>query len=95
MKRARARRLEYLEAFKNVTADETKVTEVFDDEGKLEKQRRLVASFLIYQSLVDERRMFEYHVVREVDGKPTTDHAERVESLFKHLADAKSLESEW
>ena len=95
LKQARARRLEYLEAFKNLTADETKVTEVFDGEGRLEKRRQQIASFLVYQSRVDDRRLFEYHVVREVDGKPITDYAERLEKLFKSLADAKSPRGEW
>ena len=95
LKRARAERVKYTETFKNLTADETKVTEVFDGEGRLKKRRELVASFIVYQSQNDGGKLLEFHVIREVDGKPVRDYVGRTEGLFARIAKADSWEGEW
>ena len=41
--------MEYVETFKDLTAVETKMTEVFDKKGKLDKQRKVVSDFFVYQ----------------------------------------------
>jgi hypothetical protein len=92
---ARAQRLVYMEAFKNLTADERKVTEIFDEKGAVKKRRELVASFLIYQSPKADEALLEFHVTREVDGRAVTDYVGRVEELFARVAKAGTWRDEW
>ena len=47
LQHAETQRAAYVATFRNVTATETRVTEVFDDRGRLEKRRTLVSSFLV------------------------------------------------
>jgi hypothetical protein len=47
---ADARRQEYIEAFRDLVAVETRLTEVIDQHGRTERQRTLVSDFLVYQS---------------------------------------------
>lgn len=95
LKGARRERARYFEAFKNLTADETKVTEVFDEKGTLKKRRALVASFLVYQSQADGEKLLEFHVIREVNGEPVRDYVGRTEELFARLVKASTWEGEW
>jgi hypothetical protein len=48
--RSRAAVEEYMKAFKSLTAEETKVTEVFRPTGEIEKRREVVSDLLVYQS---------------------------------------------
>jgi hypothetical protein len=40
----------YLQAFRNLTAEETKDLEQFDKSGRVSKRRRIVADLLVYQA---------------------------------------------
>ena len=81
LRQAEARRLEYREAFKDLTAVETRVTELFDSHAEVEKRRTIVSDFLVYQSQLKEGDASEYRIAREVDGKtvdnPTEDAIRR------------------
>ena len=70
LQQAVAQRAAYVATFRNVTATETRVTEVFDDRGRAEKQRTLVSNFLVYQSRFDPAVLSEYRIPLTVDGKP-------------------------
>jgi hypothetical protein len=94
LKKALNSRREYVEAFRNLTADEIKLTEVFDENGKLKERRSQLASFLVYQSQLNNQTASEYRFIREVDGKSVNDQFERAEKLFSQLAAAKDRESE-
>ena len=94
LKGAFKERRKYVETFMNLTAEETKLTEIFDDKGQLKDQRKVAAYFLVYQSPNDDQMVSEYRVVREVDGKPIRDHAERAEDFIRRLAKTKNLEGE-
>lgn len=94
LKEARKNRRDYVETFKNLSAEETKVTETFHEDGRLRKQRKVTAYFIVYQSQLDDRFASEYRVIREVDGKSVSNHNERAENFFSKLVQAKTLKDE-
>jgi len=92
---ADARRREYMETFKSLTAVETRVTERLDRNGVLEKQRTVVSDFLVYQSTLKSNAVSEYRIAREVDGKAVGNATENGIKTFQRLAAAKTLEQEF
>jgi hypothetical protein len=94
LKEALKRRGEYVETFKNLVAEETKLTEVFDKDGTLKKQRTEVADLLVYQYQLSQQVVGEYRFIREVDGVAVKKPLERAEKLFTELARAKTPEKE-
>ena len=91
--RAAARRQEYAEKFKDLTAEETQRVEEFGDAG-LKRRRELVSDLIVYQSQLDGSAMFEYRNVRLVDGEPVAGRDRRVEQLFGRLSKAGSIKKE-
>lgn len=91
--RAAARRREYMERFKDLTAEETQRVEEFGDEG-LKRRREVVSDLIVYQSQLDASSMFEYRNVRVVDGKEVAKRDRRVEQLFGRLAKSDSMKKE-
>ena len=91
--RAALRTREYMEKFKDLTAEETQRVEEFGDEG-LKRRREVVSDLIVYQSQMDSSAMFEYRNVRLVDGKPVAGRDRRVEQLFGRLAKADSKKKE-
>lgn len=53
LQQAEGQRAACVAAFRNVTATETRVTELFDEQGRVNEQRTLVSNFLVYQSRFD------------------------------------------
>lgn len=86
----------YTNVFKNLYADQTKTTEVFDRSGKLEKRRIVLSDLIIYeaQSGTSKGDLREYHNVREVDGKRVKNRDRRAINLFSRLKSADSIEEE-
>jgi hypothetical protein len=94
LQQAEGQRAAYVATFRNVTATETRVTEVFDDRGRVEKQRTLVSNFLVYQSRFDPAVLSEYRLPIAVDGKPTGKPEQDAIKLFGRLARARSTAEE-
>jgi hypothetical protein len=94
LQRAETQRAAYVATFRNVTATETRVTEVFDDRGRLEKRRTLVSNFLVYQSRFDPAVASEYRIPLTVDGRPTGKPEKDAIKLFGRLAKARSTAEE-
>jgi hypothetical protein len=88
---AAARAAEYFDLFTDLTAEETKTVEVFDDSGEVSRRRLIVSDFIIYQSQRDSSSVAEYRNVREVDGSPVGERQKRVEELFAKQSKAKSI----
>ncbi len=84
----------YEQVFKNLTAEETKLMEVFDDKGNLRQKRTVVAELLVYQSAQEENRIAEFRNVRSVDGKPVDGFEERMVDLFDYLSKVKTVRGE-
>jgi hypothetical protein len=85
---------EYEAKFKDLTAEEEQKIEVYDDKGKLKRQRRIVSDLVIYQSQLGTSRAAEYRNVRVVDGKEVKKREERLVNLFKRLARAGAAHDE-
>jgi hypothetical protein len=94
LQQAEGQRAAYVAGFRNVTATETRVTEMFDDRGRVEKQRTLVSNLLVYQSRFDPAVLSEYRIPLTVDGKPTGKPAQDAIKLFGRLARARSTAQE-
>jgi len=94
VRQAAARRREYVEAFKSLTATETRVAERLDRNGALERKRTVVSDFLVYQSEIKTGEVNEYRIVREVDGKPVGDASAAIRT-FQRLAGSKTQQQEF
>ena len=60
LSRGDARRQEYVEAFKNLIAVETRLTEIIDRNGGVEKERVVVSDFLVYRSGLRDDLVSDY-----------------------------------
>jgi hypothetical protein len=83
-----------VETFKDLTAVETKVTEIIDKDGKIDKRRVVVSDFLVYESQIKPGAVLEYRITRTVDGKLVGKDGKQAIELFEKLAKAKTLEQE-
>jgi hypothetical protein len=85
----------YRALFRDLTAEERRVFELYDERtGKIERQRQSVSDLIVYASLRDPNKFAEYRNIREVDGKPVKNQIERVEKLFERVAKADSVAKE-
>jgi hypothetical protein len=94
LQQAEGQRAAYVATFRNVTATETRVSEVFDDRRRVEKQRTLVSNFFVYQSRFDPAVLSEYRIPLTVDGKPAGKPEQDAIALFGRLARARSTAEE-
>ncbi len=95
--RSRAASEEYMKAFRNLTAEETKIIEVFRASGEIEKRREIVSDLLVYQSQSprDGKTVAtEYRDVRQVNGKAVDNRGERALTLLMKAARTDSLDKE-
>src|SRR4051794_32329494 len=60
----------YDATFRNLTAEETKVSEEFERDGRMKQRRVTIADLVVYQSQRDSKETTEYRDIRSVDGKP-------------------------
>ena len=61
----------YDAAFRNLTAEETKVSEEFERDGRLKQRRVTVSDLVVYQSQRDQVDTTEYRDIRSVDSAST------------------------
>jgi hypothetical protein len=92
--RAAARTLEYKDAFRNLTAEETQFVEVFDASGQLERRRQFISDLIVYESQLDAAIATEYRNVRMVDGRVVSRRNERALNLFEQLNNARTIREE-
>jgi Sec-independent protein translocase protein TatA len=85
---------EYKTGFKDLTAEEEQKVEQYDEQGRPEKQRRIVSDLVIYQSQLDPTQMVEYRDVKSVDGVAIKKREARLVSLLNKSAKADSVKKE-
>lgn len=85
---------EYHRTFRNLTAEETRLNEVFHQGGRLRRKREITADLLVYVSARAPEDAVEYRDVKSVDGKPMEDRNRRVLDLIRRAANAGSAEQE-
>ena len=93
VKKAGLRRSEYIEAFKDLNAQEIQRVEEYDDNG-LKRRREIVSDLIVYESPLSKLSAVEYRNIRLVDGKPVGGREHRAEQLFARLLKASSLKKE-
>jgi hypothetical protein len=94
LERAATRRQEYVDTFKDLTAVETRTTEIIEKNGKTEKKRKVVSDLLIYAWQSTAEGVSEYRVAREVDGKLVGKGEKQAIEQFEKLEKAKTFEQE-
>jgi hypothetical protein len=86
---------QYDTVFRNLVADETKLIEVYNESGKVERRRQIVSDLLVYHSSREGTdASVEYRDVRAVDGKTVKQRRERALNLIASAGRADSLEEE-
>ncbi len=78
----------YSEAFKNLLAEEVKVFETFDKNGKSKVKRTVGSTFIVYGLQNADSQIVEYRNVTTVDGKPVGGTENRAQSFFEKIAAA-------
>src|SRR5262245_46627073 len=80
----------YKTLFRDLTAEEKRVFELYKNTGELNTRRQTVSDLIVYSSQRDPNQVAEYRNIREVDGKPVKKQLERVEKLFDRVSKADS-----
>jgi hypothetical protein len=81
----------YKSLFRDLTAEEKRVFELYDKKtGEIEYRRQTVSDLIVYASQHDSEKFAEYRNVREVDGRPVKKQLERAEKLFDRVSKADS-----
>ena len=93
LKKAGTRLREYVDAFKELHAEETQKTEEYDDDG-LKKRREIVSDLIVYQSPINDSIAVEYRNVRSIDGKAIGGRDKRALQLFENVARAGDVRKE-
>lgn len=84
----------YTNTFKNLIAEESKTIEVFDENGNIEKRRKIVSTFIVYQLANNAAEPTEFRNVLSVDGKPIKGAEKRARRFFEKIVSAESSEKE-
>jgi hypothetical protein len=82
----------YTDAMRNLTAEEVRLTELFDKSGKVSQRRETVSDLVVHTA--GSETLAEFRNVREVDGKVIKGGADRLENLSRRLSNADSLTKE-
>lgn len=85
---------EYSDVFKNLTVEETKTFETFDDAGKLKNRRKVLSDLIIYAPENNQGNFGEFRNIREVNGEKIKDSDKRTIKIFANLSDTKSFQEE-
>lgn len=84
----------YLEAFENLTAEETQTVEVYERNGSLARSRRIISDLILYRPLLNDRQVMEFRNVLSVDGVEVAKRDERLTKFFERLAKSGSAREE-
>ncbi len=84
----------YIEAFADLTADETRVMQSFDQDGFPDKRRSMQSALVIYRLRNDPRSVMEYRDVVSIDRHEIKGHVARATKLWQGVAQAHSAQEE-
>lgn len=84
----------YIDSFADLTADETRKIELFDEHGFPSKSRSMTSSLVVYPLPSESKTVLEYRDIETVDGKPVKDHAERAVKVWEDLTRGHSPDDE-
>ena len=84
----------YVDAFADLTADETRVMQLFDDRELPGKKRSTQSALVVYRLRNDPREVVEYREVISIDGHDVKGHAARAAKLWREVVEAHSAQEE-
>jgi VWFA-related protein len=84
----------YIEAFANLTADETRVMQSFDEHGLAAEKRSIQSSLVVYRLRTAPTNVVEFREVISIDGHEVKGHAARAAKLWREVAEAHSPQEE-
>ena len=86
---------QYERTFRNLTVEETRVIEEFDESGRVRKRREIVADLVVYRPARNgDASGAEYRDVRLVDGKAVAQRGKRALDLITRAMTRASLAEE-
>lgn len=91
LSKATEKTFEYSDVFKNLTVEETKTFETFDDTGKLKNQKKVLSDLIIYEPENNQGNLGEFRNVRAVNGKKIKNSDKRAVKIFAEITDATSF----
>jgi hypothetical protein len=94
LQHAATSRRQYSDTFKDLTAVETRTSEVLNKDGTIDKRRMVIADFYVYPLRFRSGAVYEYRITRQVDGKAAGNPTDEAMKLFRALAKAKTVEQE-
>jgi hypothetical protein len=77
---------EYTSFFVDLTAEENKVIELYDQNGKMTHQRNVTSQLVIYESQLSRGKREEYRDVEAVNGKVIKEREQRIFALMRGLS---------
>jgi VWFA-related protein len=84
----------YIEAFSDLTADETRNMQSFDDKGFPARKRSIQSALVVYRLRNDPKGVVEYREVISIDGHEVKEHAARAAKLWREVVQAHSAAEE-
>lgn len=85
---------QYAALFKDLTAEETKTTEIFNRKGEVTEKKTVLSDFFVYQSRFNHKVTYEYRPARSINGKPVANREENINKLFNNLGKSDTLKQE-
>jgi hypothetical protein len=87
---ARRRAEEYNTLFRDLAAEEKRISIPFNKSGEEVERREVICEFVVYQSRLDPDLAFEFRSAKSVDGKRVSGQEKSVMKLFENLIKAKT-----
>jgi hypothetical protein len=84
----------YNKLFRDLSAEETRISERFNEKGEIKQTRKVVCELVVYQSRLSERMAYEYRNAKSIDGKSQKLDEKRIEKFFQKLLKADSINAE-
>lgn len=92
--RASAQVPNYLSTFRNLISQESKTFTRYSKDGDVKKTKKVISTFIVYQSAKDENRIAEYRNVLSVDGKPVGNPEGRAKDFFERVVKSENSQTE-
>ena len=85
---------EYVETFKNLSAEETKTFVIYKKNGDESKRKTIKSLILVVPLSKDPGRVVEFRNVISVDGRPVKNGDKRAGELFEKLSNSETTDDE-
>jgi hypothetical protein len=85
----------YIETFRNLLADETKIFTIFKESGKERTRRTIRSTFFVYPFTKENGRVAEFRNVISVDGKEVDKGNSRADKFFEKVGKAATSMEEF